>query len=68
MNVAEILMTVEYWCTAAADRVPLSCLQLSQVLLSALNQDLVQFALRPGVQVNVFATRLSPGESAAGSK
>ncbi|KAF7648536.1 hypothetical protein LDENG_00155260 [Lucifuga dentata] len=34
--------------------------QLSQVLLSALNQDLVQFMLRPGVQVNVYATRLSP--------
>ncbi|XP_037553626.1 VPS10 domain-containing receptor SorCS1-like [Nematolebias whitei] len=34
--------------------------QLSQVLLSALNQDLVQFPIRPGLQVNVFATRLSP--------
>ncbi|KAK7901597.1 hypothetical protein WMY93_018366 [Mugilogobius chulae] len=34
--------------------------QLSQVLLSALNQDLVQLALKPGVQVNVYATRLSP--------
>ncbi|XP_055018602.1 LOW QUALITY PROTEIN: VPS10 domain-containing receptor SorCS1-like [Boleophthalmus pectinirostris] len=34
--------------------------QLSQVLLSALNQDLVQFSLKPGVQVNVYATRLSP--------
>ncbi|XP_045927245.1 VPS10 domain-containing receptor SorCS1-like isoform X1 [Micropterus dolomieu] len=34
--------------------------QLYQVLLSALNQDLIQFALRPGVQVNVYATRLSP--------
>ncbi|XP_053730990.1 VPS10 domain-containing receptor SorCS1-like [Synchiropus splendidus] len=34
--------------------------QLSQVLLSALNQDLVQFTLKPGVQVNVYATRLSP--------
>ncbi|KAF3708142.1 VPS10 domain-containing receptor SorCS1 [Channa argus] len=34
--------------------------QLSQVLLSALNQDLIQFALKPGVQVNVYATRLSP--------
>uniref|UniRef100_A0A8D3BVL5 PKD domain-containing protein n=1 Tax=Scophthalmus maximus TaxID=52904 RepID=A0A8D3BVL5_SCOMX len=34
--------------------------QLSQVLLSALNQDLIQFTLRPGVQVNVYATRLSP--------
>uniref|UniRef100_A0A8D3DE41 PKD domain-containing protein n=1 Tax=Scophthalmus maximus TaxID=52904 RepID=A0A8D3DE41_SCOMX len=33
---------------------------LSQVLLSALNQDLIQFTLRPGVQVNVYATRLSP--------
>ncbi|XP_035029489.1 VPS10 domain-containing receptor SorCS1 [Hippoglossus stenolepis] len=34
--------------------------QLSQVLLSALNQDLVQFTLKPGVQVNAYATRLSP--------
>ncbi|CAB1343668.1 unnamed protein product, partial [Coregonus sp. 'balchen'] len=34
--------------------------QLSQLLLSALNQDLIQFTLRPGVQVNVYATRLSP--------
>ncbi|XP_039995807.1 VPS10 domain-containing receptor SorCS1-like isoform X2 [Xiphias gladius] len=34
--------------------------QHSQVLLSALNQDLIQFTLKPGVQVNVYATRLSP--------
>uniref|UniRef100_A0A3P9M068 PKD domain-containing protein n=2 Tax=Oryzias latipes TaxID=8090 RepID=A0A3P9M068_ORYLA len=34
--------------------------QLSQVLLSALNQDLIQFTLKPGVQVNVYATWLSP--------
>ncbi|XP_026165515.1 VPS10 domain-containing receptor SorCS1-like [Mastacembelus armatus] len=34
--------------------------QLSQVLLSALNQDLIQFTLKPGVQVNVYSTRLSP--------
>ncbi|XP_029691212.1 VPS10 domain-containing receptor SorCS1-like isoform X1 [Takifugu rubripes] len=34
--------------------------QLSQVLLSALNQDLVQFTLKPGLRVNVYATRLSP--------
>ncbi|KAL6101983.1 sorcs1 [Pungitius sinensis] len=34
--------------------------QLSQVLLSALNQDLIQFTLKPGVQVNVYATQLSP--------
>ncbi|KAM9809184.1 VPS10 domain-containing receptor SorCS1-like [Syngnathus typhle] len=34
--------------------------QLSQVLLSALNQDLVQFTLKAGVQVNVYASRLSP--------
>ncbi|XP_062319687.1 VPS10 domain-containing receptor SorCS1-like [Osmerus eperlanus] len=34
--------------------------QLSEVLLSALNQDLIRFTLRPGVQVNVYATRLSP--------
>lgn len=39
--------------------------QLSQVLLSALNQDLIQFTLKPGVQVNVYATRMSPGQSAA---
>ncbi|XP_032397319.1 VPS10 domain-containing receptor SorCS1 [Etheostoma spectabile] len=34
--------------------------QLSQILLSALNQDLIQFTLKPGLQVNVFATQLSP--------
>ncbi|XP_068614143.1 VPS10 domain-containing receptor SorCS1-like [Brachionichthys hirsutus] len=34
--------------------------QLSQVLLSALNQDLIQFRLKAGMQVNVYATRLSP--------
>ncbi|XP_077585698.1 VPS10 domain-containing receptor SorCS1-like isoform X2 [Stigmatopora nigra] len=34
--------------------------QLSQVLLSALNQDLVQFTLKVGVEVNIFASRLSP--------
>ncbi|XP_041866107.1 VPS10 domain-containing receptor SorCS1-like isoform X2 [Melanotaenia boesemani] len=34
--------------------------QLSQVLLSALNQDLIQFTLKLGVQVNVYATQLSP--------
>ncbi|XP_061601825.1 VPS10 domain-containing receptor SorCS1-like isoform X1 [Cololabis saira] len=34
--------------------------QLSRVLLSALNQDLIRFSLRQGVQVNVYATRLSP--------
>uniref|UniRef100_A0A1A8CCM2 Sortilin-related VPS10 domain containing receptor 1 n=1 Tax=Nothobranchius kadleci TaxID=1051664 RepID=A0A1A8CCM2_NOTKA len=41
--------------------------QLSQVLLSALNQDLVQFTLKPGVQVNVYATRLSPAPLLDGS-
>ncbi|KAM9848025.1 VPS10 domain-containing receptor SorCS1-like [Aulostomus maculatus] len=34
--------------------------QLSQVLQSALNQELIQFTLKPGVQVNVYAARLSP--------
>ncbi|XP_041645549.1 VPS10 domain-containing receptor SorCS1-like [Cheilinus undulatus] len=34
--------------------------QLSQVLLSALNQDLIRFTLKPGVLVNVYATQLSP--------
>lgn len=43
---------------------PPTPLQLSQVLLSALNQDLIQFTLKPGVQVNVYATRMSPGQSA----
>ncbi|XP_069573879.1 VPS10 domain-containing receptor SorCS1-like isoform X2 [Brachyistius frenatus] len=33
--------------------------QLSEVLRSALNQNLVQFALRPGVQVTVYASHLS---------
>ncbi|CAL8331020.1 unnamed protein product [Merluccius merluccius] len=33
--------------------------QLSEVLLSALNQNLVQFTLRPGVQVTVYAAHLS---------
>ncbi|KAM4598998.1 VPS10 domain-containing receptor SorCS1-like [Fundulus diaphanus] len=34
--------------------------QLSQVLLRALNQDLIEFTVKPGLQVNVYATRLSP--------
>ncbi|XP_065327223.1 VPS10 domain-containing receptor SorCS1 isoform X1 [Pelmatolapia mariae] len=33
--------------------------QLSELLLSALNQNLVQFTLRPGVQVTVYAAHLS---------
>ncbi|XP_029918697.1 VPS10 domain-containing receptor SorCS1 [Myripristis murdjan] len=33
--------------------------QLSEVLLSALNQNLVRFTLRPGVQVTVYAAHLS---------
>ncbi|XP_061580245.1 VPS10 domain-containing receptor SorCS1-like isoform X2 [Cololabis saira] len=33
--------------------------QLSEVLLSALNQNFVQFTLRPGVQVTVYAAHLS---------
>ncbi|XP_069022098.1 VPS10 domain-containing receptor SorCS1-like isoform X2 [Embiotoca jacksoni] len=33
--------------------------QLSEVLRSALNQNLVQFTLRPGVQVTVYASHLS---------
>ncbi|KAK6300547.1 hypothetical protein J4Q44_G00286450 [Coregonus suidteri] len=33
--------------------------QLSEILLSALNQNLVQFTLRPGVQVTVYAAHLS---------
>ncbi|XP_026160034.1 VPS10 domain-containing receptor SorCS1 isoform X2 [Mastacembelus armatus] len=33
--------------------------QLSEFLLSALNQNLVQFTLRPGVQVTVYAAHLS---------
>ncbi|XP_077351676.1 VPS10 domain-containing receptor SorCS1-like isoform X1 [Festucalex cinctus] len=41
--------------------------QLSQVLLSALNQDLVQFTLKAGVQVNVYASRLSPAPLVDGS-
>lgn len=36
--------------------------QLSEVLLSALNQNLVQFTLRPGVQVTVYAAHLSAGK------
>uniref|UniRef100_A0A4W5NTI4 PKD domain-containing protein n=1 Tax=Hucho hucho TaxID=62062 RepID=A0A4W5NTI4_9TELE len=32
---------------------------LSEILLSALNQNLVQFTLRPGVQVTVYAAHLS---------
>lgn len=38
--------------------------QLSEVLLSALNQNLVQFTLRPGVQVTVYAAHLSAGNQA----
>ncbi|XP_053713691.1 VPS10 domain-containing receptor SorCS1 isoform X1 [Synchiropus splendidus] len=33
--------------------------QLSEIMLSALNQNLVQFTLRPGVQVTVYAAHLS---------
>uniref|UniRef100_A0A672Z6Q5 VPS10 domain-containing receptor SorCS2 n=1 Tax=Sphaeramia orbicularis TaxID=375764 RepID=A0A672Z6Q5_9TELE len=33
--------------------------KLSEVLLNALNQNLVQFTLRPGVQVTVYAAHLS---------
>uniref|UniRef100_A0A8C4S1L2 Sortilin related VPS10 domain containing receptor 1 n=1 Tax=Erpetoichthys calabaricus TaxID=27687 RepID=A0A8C4S1L2_ERPCA len=33
--------------------------QLSEILLNALNQNLVQFTLRPGVQINVYAAHLS---------
>lgn len=35
--------------------------QLSELVLSALNQNLVQFTLRPGVQVTVYAAHLSAG-------
>ncbi len=37
------------------------CFQLSEVVLSALNQNLVQFTLRPGVQITVYAGHLSAG-------
>lgn len=43
--------------------VSLSLPQLSEVLLSALNQNLVQFTLRPGVQVTVYAAHLSAGKT-----
>ncbi|XP_035602435.2 VPS10 domain-containing receptor SorCS1-like isoform X1 [Oncorhynchus keta] len=33
--------------------------QLTEIILSALNQNLVQFTLRPGVQVTVYAAHLS---------
>lgn len=36
--------------------------QLSELLLSALNQNLVQFTLRPGVQVTVYAAHHSAGK------
>lgn len=39
--------------------------QLADLLLSALNQNQVQFTLRPGVQVTVYAAHLSAGKSAA---
>lgn len=38
------------------------CPQLSEMLLSALNQNLVQFTLRPGVQVTVYAAHHSAGK------
>lgn len=41
---------------------PSVCRQLSEVLLGALNQNLVQFTLRPGVQVTVYAAHLSAGK------
>jgi len=37
--------------------------QLSELVLSALNQNLVQFTLRPGVQVTVYAAHLSAGNA-----
>lgn len=40
--------------------------QLSEVLLGALNQNLVQFTLRPGVQVTVYAAHLSAGKRTQG--
>lgn len=40
--------------------------QLSEVLLGALNQNLVQFTLRPGVQVTVYAAHLSAGKQTQG--
>lgn len=40
----------------------LSPQQLSEVLLGALNQNLVQFTLRPEVQVTVYAAHLSAGK------
>lgn len=43
--------------------VSVSLPQLSEVLLGALNQNLVQFTLRPGVQVTVYAAHLSAGKS-----
>lgn len=42
---------------------PSVCRQLSEVLLGALNQNLVQFTLRPGVQVTVYAAHLSAGKA-----
>uniref|UniRef100_A0A4W5RMB6 Sortilin related VPS10 domain containing receptor 1 n=1 Tax=Hucho hucho TaxID=62062 RepID=A0A4W5RMB6_9TELE len=50
-----------------------SMVKLSEILLSALNQNLVQFTLRPGVQVTVYAAHLSAaplvdtGENHSGS-
>lgn len=40
----------------------LTSIQLSEMVLGALNQNLVQFTLRPGVQITVYAAHLSAGE------
>lgn len=52
-------MKLQYFFQIAA---PSVSQQLSEVLLSALNQNLVQFTLRPGVQVTVYAAHLSAGK------
>lgn len=46
----------------------LSFFQIVEMLFNALNQNLVQFELKPGVQVIVFVTQLTLGECLLGSR
>lgn len=42
--------------------------QIVEMLFNALNQNLVQFELKPGVQVIVYVTQLTLGEFLLGSR
>uniref|UniRef100_A0A8C4I1S2 Sortilin related VPS10 domain containing receptor 1 n=1 Tax=Dicentrarchus labrax TaxID=13489 RepID=A0A8C4I1S2_DICLA len=65
-NLDELNPGVSEWREDVGRVVKSSMVQVSAAALPltesslALNQDLIQFTLKPGVQVNVYATRLSP--------